>query len=141
MTPDGQWIHGITTMPDPEFPDLFVVEVPLLMSLTYTRPDSLAGDYNGNGAVEQADLDLVLLNWGDAAISLPPTWTNERPRGGIVDQAELDRVLLNWGNAIPRGGSAAVPEPATVLLVGLFLAAVSTRAYCRLWSTPRGGNL
>lgn len=71
---------------------------------------TLPGDYNGNGRVEQADLDLVLLNWGDAFDGLPAEWEFERPTQGIVDQAELDGVLLNWGNGI---GTAAVPEPAT----------------------------
>ena len=57
---------------------------------------ALEGDYNGNGTVEQADLDLVLLYWGQAAANAPPAWTNSRP-SGVVDQAELDAVLLNWG--------------------------------------------
>jgi hypothetical protein len=57
----------------------------------------LAGDYNANGRVEQADLDLVLLNWGRGFHSLPPGWVDNRPTAGIVDQAELDNVLLNWG--------------------------------------------
>jgi hypothetical protein len=56
----------------------------------------LDGDYNGNGTVEQADLDLVLLYWGQAAANAPPAWINNRP-SGVIDQAELDAVLLNWG--------------------------------------------
>jgi hypothetical protein len=72
----------------------------------------LNGDYNGNDTVEQADLDLVLLNWGDtladpAAIG----WVNDLPDGAI-DQAELDNVLLNWGNMPMMGSAASVPEPA-----------------------------
>jgi hypothetical protein len=64
----------------------------------------LAGDYNGNGRVEQADLDLVLLNWGTA---LAQPWVD-----GTVDQAELDAVLLNWGaeGAVARV-AAADPAP------------------------------
>jgi hypothetical protein len=72
---------------------------------------ALTGDYNGNGRVEQADLDLVLLHWGQAASSAPPTWTNDRPTG-TIDQAELDAVLLNWGAASPEAISAqASPRP------------------------------
>jgi hypothetical protein len=77
--------------------------------------EPLPGDYNGNGRVEQADLDLVLLNWGRAFDELPAEWINERPTQGGVDQAELDGVLLNWGNAVPEG-IAAVPEPAGWML-------------------------
>jgi hypothetical protein len=74
------------------------------------------GDYNGGGAVEQADLDLVLLNWGTtpadpAAIG----WINNLPSGAI-DQEELDGVLLNWGNTAAVA-AASVPEPATWLLI------------------------
>jgi hypothetical protein len=73
----------------------------------------LPGDYNGNGTVEQADLDLVLLNWGQPGV--PGGWINDLPEGNI-DQAELDGVLLNWGNTGALGSAAAVPEPATSVL-------------------------
>jgi hypothetical protein len=56
-----------------------------------------AGDYSGNGTVEQADLDLVLLNWGDPVPPIPAGWVNDLPTG-TIDQDELDGVLLNWGN-------------------------------------------
>ena len=79
---------------------------------------SLAGDYNDNGQVEQSDLDLVLLNWGEDASTLPPAWTNQRPTQGIVDQEELDGVLLNWGNETPALAAAeSVPEPHAFLLL------------------------
>jgi hypothetical protein len=74
----------------------------------------LDGDYNGNGTVEQADLDLVLLNWGDAADPVPGGWINDLPEGNI-DQAELDGVLLNWGNMQGQMAAAGVPEPSTAL--------------------------
>jgi hypothetical protein len=81
-----------------------------------------AGDYNGNGLVEQGDLDLVLLNWGADAANVPAAWQNDPP-DGLVDQEELDGVLLQWGNAALEGGAlATVPEPP---VVGLFLACLS----------------
>jgi hypothetical protein len=78
------------------------------------------GDYNGNGQVEQADLDLVLLNWG-ATLPDPIVfgWSNDLPSGAI-DQEELDGVLLKWGNSAALG-TESVPEPAALaLLVSLF---------------------
>jgi hypothetical protein len=76
----------------------------------------IEGDYNLNGTVEQADLDLVLLNWGQDGTTPPEGWTNDLP-SGTIDQAELDSVLLNWGNT---AGAGAVPESASLwlLLVG-----------------------
>jgi hypothetical protein len=85
-----------------------------------TAPEPLPGDYNNNGLVEQADLDLVLGNWGKSATAVPSTWTNDLPIG-TVDQAELDGVLTNWGAQIAAAATAlastaGVPEPATWLL-------------------------
>jgi hypothetical protein len=84
--------------------------------LTFTGGQviGIAGDYNGNGAVEQADLDLVLLNWGTGGV--PAGWINDLPEGNI-DQAELDGVLLNWGDTGAVGSAGSVPEPSTLALV------------------------
>jgi hypothetical protein len=90
----------------------------------------IPGDYNNNGFVEQADLDLVLLNWGAGGTPPPAGWVNFLPEGNI-DQAELDGVLLNWGNSAGQGLAAApVPEPsaAYVLVCGFVL--VVGAAYC-----------
>jgi hypothetical protein len=75
----------------------------------------LDGDYNGNGTVEQADLDLVLLNWGDPGDPVPGGWINDLPDGNI-DQAELDGVLLNWGMMAAPLAASSVPEPSAALL-------------------------
>jgi hypothetical protein len=90
--------------------------------------EAVSGDYNGNGIVEQADLDLVLLNWGQAASPPPDGWVNELP-GGLIDQEELDRVLLGWGNraVFASQGAVGVPEPGSIVvivtcLIGLFFA-------------------
>jgi hypothetical protein len=80
---------------------------------------SISGDYNNNGTVEQSDLDLVLLHWGEAASPVPDGWASQLPLGR-VDQDELDAVLLNWGNTTPAAtATAAVPEPSSALLATL----------------------
>ena len=80
------------------------------------------GDLDGSGTVGQADLNLVLLNWGeDAGVTgVPAGWVNEPP-AGVIGQADLNRVLLNWGNTAEASGDSAVPEPgaALALLTGL----------------------
>jgi hypothetical protein len=78
---------------------------------------SLDGDYNNNGVVEQGDLDLVLLHWGEAATPPPGGWVSDLP-AGTIDQEELDGVLLNWGNQAPALAPAeSVPEPYALLLL------------------------
>ncbi|MCG8363223.1 MAG: PEP-CTERM sorting domain-containing protein [Pseudanabaenales cyanobacterium] len=82
------------------------------------------GDYDASGTVEQGDLDLVLLNWGDPATPVPAGWVNQLPTG-LIDQDELDGVLLNWGNTSEPGSvGVAVPEPSAMIatcLAGLGL--------------------
>ena len=85
---------------------------------------SVAGDYNNDGFVSQADLDLVLLNWGmDTRLqSTPDQWRNELPFG-VIGQAELDPVLLNWGDGAPLD-VVSIPEPASsgaLAMLGLVL--------------------
>jgi hypothetical protein len=82
-------------------------------SVDFDEPPVLPGDYNGSGLVEQADLDLVLGNWGATAASVPATWVNDPP-SGFVDQDELDAVLSNWGAQLPATAQAA-PAPQQAL--------------------------
>jgi len=82
---------------------------------------ALVGDFNSDGFVSQGDLDLVLLNWGDA---VAPAGFDEAalssggPFDSLVSQNELDDVLLNWGNGTPPAVTA-VPEPTSLALLGL----------------------
>jgi hypothetical protein len=99
-------------------------------------PGGIPGDYNNNGAVEQADLDLVLLNWGQPGV--PNGWVNDLPEGNI-DQAELDGVLLNWGDmaAAGLGNAAGVPEPSAWILA---IAACAAFAAARRFGSPTHRN-
>jgi hypothetical protein len=88
----------------------------------------LRGDYDASGVVEQADLDVVLLNWG-SEITDPAAagWLNDLP-SGPVDQGELDKVLLGWGSTAEDATGAAIPEPSSLLLVAVVaMAAVAVR--------------
>ncbi len=95
-------------------------ESAVTLQFTYDLAAQLAGDYNGNGTVEQADLDLVLNNWGTSGT--PNGWVGGGPTG-VVDQQELDAVLNHWGGvtAPNLAGLSHVPEPAAL---GLGLAAM-----------------
>ena len=107
-----------------------------------TGVPALAGDLNDDGFVGQADLDIVLAMWGKGPIIPDPRAdVNE---DDFVGQTDLDYVLAEWGQV---GGppynngfvylgvypysppvltldrdtptAPAVPEPATLGLVGL----------------------
>lgn len=95
----------------------FVWETDLMLTLD--------GDYNGDGFVSQADLDLVLLNWGDSVV--PVEWIATDQFDGVqVSQNELDGVLLNWGNGAPP--SVSIPEPTAVLAFAALLGVICTRS-------------
>lgn len=81
-----------------------------------TMPPMLPGDFSGNGLIDQSDLDLTLVHWGETATPVPPTWIGLPPEG-IIDQTELDYVLASWGAVSAR--STAIPEPGTLALVTL----------------------
>jgi hypothetical protein len=79
----------------------------------------LIGDYDESRLVEQGDLDLVLLHWGQDAATPPSEWTNDLP-SGVIDQAELDGVLLNWGNTIAQSemtSAGPIPEPSSSVVL------------------------
>ena len=56
----------------------------------------LLGDADLDGFVGQADLDAVLLNWGDFGKCYTE---GDLDGNGQVAQSDLDLVLLNWGNS------------------------------------------
>lgn len=67
------------------------------------------GDFNGDGRVDNGDLNLLLGSWG--ASTVPGDWVN----GFVapVDNGELNALLGGWGFGVP----AATPEPTGVLLL------------------------
>ena len=96
--------------------------------------DFLSGDFNGDSIVAQADLDLVLLNFGET--TRPEGWLAVDQITGSISQDELDRVLLNFGEvdletlnriAAVTGSLATVPEPSAALFLGVGAAMCAAR--------------
>ncbi len=86
----------------------------------------LEGDFNGNGSIEQGDLDLVLNNWGQAGSRATVGLYGYGP--GAVDQSALDAVLNNWGSvSAPNFQGSPVPEPAMLGLGGLAVVGLTRR--------------
>lgn len=76
----------------------------------------ILGDFDGDGTVDQSDLTLVLASWGTTA--RPEGWSGLFD--GNVDQNELSDLLSNWGYGMASSSAAAsVPEPASLILLGL----------------------
>ncbi len=103
-----------------------------------TAGPALPGDYDNSGLVDQADLDLVLQNWGmmtDGRTRIEG-WVADLPRG-LVEQTELDRVLQNWGDALaPPSKVNAVPEPG----MGTLGISVALLFSSRFTARRRGGR-
>ncbi|MEO1496471.1 MAG: choice-of-anchor Q domain-containing protein [Planctomycetota bacterium] len=62
------------------------------------------GDFNGDGRVDNTDLNLLLANWGSPTV--PPEWINGLD--GAVDNDELNALLRNWGFGLSTAFSTAV---------------------------------
>jgi len=79
-------------------------------------PD-LPGDANDSGFVDDDDLAVLLSNWEQDAGTIT-TWALGDFTGDTdVDDDDLAVLLGNWTG--PPPGGAAVPEPATMALLGL----------------------
>ena len=95
--------------------------------------DSLAGDLNLDGFVGIADLNIVLGSWNQ---NVPPGDPLADPSGdGFVGIEDLNAVLGNWnaGTPPPAEASGTVPEPGTLVLLGLSSVIICRRRYGNRW--------
>lgn len=77
----------------------------------------LVGDLDGDGFVGIGDLNVVLGSWN---LSLPQADPRADPSGdNFVGIADLGFVLGNWNAGVPPTAEAAVPEPASLVVLGL----------------------
>ena len=92
--------------------NLFIFETSLTEVVS-----SLVGDLDGDGFVGINDLNIVLAAWNQ---NVPPGNPLADPSGdGFVGIDDLNTVLGNWNAGTPPA-AAAVPEPASLVLMSLF---------------------
>jgi probable HAF family extracellular repeat protein len=92
-------------------------------------PTTLFGDAVLNGTVDINDLTIVLANYGQTGM----TWTQGEFTGsGTVDINDLTIVLANYNETVSAtAGPLAVPEPSTLVLIGLAVVSFLACTYRR----------
>ncbi len=78
----------------------------------------LAGDLNEDGFVGIDDLNIVLANWNDA-VTVGDLLLGDPNGDGFVGISDLNIVLGNWNAGEPPLGGAVIPEPTTLVMLGL----------------------
>jgi len=78
---------------------------------------AIPGDANSSGFVDDDDLAVLLSNWEQDAGTITDWALGDFTGDTDVDDDDLAVLLGNWTGPAP--GGAAVPEPATLALLGL----------------------
>ena len=79
--------------------------------------DSIRGDANGDGTVDETDAQALAANWGQ-----PGDWSAGDFTGdGIVNAADASILAANWGYGTSESNTGTAPEPniAVMLLIGV----------------------
>ena len=82
---------------------------------TYATP-ALPGDVNFDGVVNGLDISLISSHWLQSGNNLP----GDANFDGVVNGLDISLISSHWLQSAASGaGAASVPEPSTMVLVGL----------------------
>lgn len=128
VAPIMESLIGTAGVPGISFDGSVELAVSLLVDLAYhmeyllqdihSEPNGLLGDISGDGEVDIADFTLWADAFGQTGVGLPADITED----GEVDIADFTLWADNFGNTAGIGnasGANAVPEPSSVVLLGL----------------------
>jgi hypothetical protein len=90
------------------------------------------GDYNADGVVDAADYNL----WCDTLGSIGAGLAADGNINGQIDSGDYDVWKSNFGNHSGAGAGAAVPEPATFVLLLTGILTLGSCRRCRKLSPP-----
>jgi len=99
-----------------------------VFDMTVVSP--LTGDANFDGIVNGQDISLVASNWLAAGGAHPGDVNADR----IVNGQDIAAVASNWLHTSAAANSVAVPEPATLGLLGLGVLSAGLGLRCRRFS-------
>jgi len=89
-----EWTGDTGQIAEPHFPATTLTMPSKDCEVTAMYVSAVEGDLDASGFVGQADLDIILANWGDS----PPADPRADPSGdNMVGQSDLDIVLYHWG--------------------------------------------
>jgi len=77
--------------------DYFSTSRYMMLSEVELYGGSIPGDLNGDGCVDQADLGILLADWGCTSGDCP----GDCDLDGDTDQADLGILLAQWGQGCP----------------------------------------
>ena len=101
-------------------------------------PNTMEGDYNGNGTVDATDYTV----WRDTlGASVTAGQGADGNSNGTIDAGDYDFWRARFGNTVPGSGSSAVvPEPATVNLALLAISLGLIRLRIKVWDNELHGQ-
>lgn len=92
----------------------------------YLVDGPLAGDLDGDGFVGIGDLNLILSNW-NLSVTPGDLTSGDFDGDGFVGITDLNGVLGNWNAGTPPGEYANIPEPTTLLILGVCVPTILRR--------------
>ncbi len=76
---------------------------------------SVPGDANRDNHIDEADAGILAAHWGQSG-----GWTDGDFEGdGVVGPADAAMLAAHWGYSMSESTGVAVPEPSTLLLLGM----------------------